>query len=166
MSRDRLGAAAATRQATATRRSCTPLPPEPTQELERTLHSEVHNAVEAREYLAKHLLVVLDAPYTLEALRSTLLHIAQSTKLPKSIVNGIHAVSILMADIEDDRRSSDLADRVLSKVEAKLEPVVQQITLAATSIDAVFTLLLTTSATPTNLIVKIEVEYHETRSYT
>jgi hypothetical protein len=90
----------------------------------------------AKEYLLKHTLIIHNAPITLEAMRYTILHTSQVTKVPLVIQQVLRAIATLMKKIETDTESKQCAEAIIAEVQDGLQPILNQLSTAATSLEA------------------------------
>src|SRR5882762_8531771 len=119
----------------------TPSPPSPKPHL--TTGNQHHSSSppsktteEAKAFLLKHALIIPDTPLTMLELTSTILHISQLARVPKTVADALTAVVTLLRHAEIDTLKQHLIDVVSEGLVAKIELHLTQFDLTHDILDA------------------------------
>jgi len=82
---------------------------------------DVTTAKLAHEHLLKNLMLIEDSPVAVEALQHALLRTAETSQVSAALHSTLHAIAILLNQMERDVSESELVEAVTSKVQGKLE---------------------------------------------
>ena len=82
---------------------------------------DVTTAKLAHEHLLKNLMLIEDSPVAVEALQHALLCTAETSQVSAALHSTLHAIAILLNQMERDVSESELVEAVTSKVQGKLE---------------------------------------------
>jgi len=84
----------------------------------------------------KHALIIPGTPLTTIEISSTILHISQLTRVPKTVTDALIAVATLLRHMEIDILKQHLIDAVMEGIAAKLEHQLTQFDLTNDILDA------------------------------
>jgi len=90
----------------------------------------------AQVHLLKNLMLMENTPITLEALRYALLRTAETPRVTSALRSTIHAIVILLKQMERDNLADQMIEAITGKVKESMRIPLRQLSTAAASLDA------------------------------
>jgi len=122
-----------------TSRSPTPQPgtlqPPPTEGQDNITYG-IDDAASACEYLQKNTMLIENSPVTTEALRYAILHTAGIPQVTAPLRSALHAIAILLKQVEKQTTDEYMIAAVTKKMQENLRFPIQQLNTAAISLEA------------------------------